>query len=65
MFKTHASSGGEVSTGEFGVDLYAKIWKPTPSSYMFFKIIMYKINLVEIPKWVRFAYCLIKKFHKA
>ena len=25
VFKTHASGGGGVSTGDFGIDLYAKI----------------------------------------
>ena len=33
MLKTHASGGGGVSTGDFGIDLYAKIWKPTPFIY--------------------------------
>ena len=25
---------------------------------------MYKLNLMEIPIWLGFAYCLIKKIHK-
>ena len=37
MFKTHASGGGGVSTGDFGIDLYAKFWKPTPFIYLDFE----------------------------
>ena len=37
MFKTHASGGGGVSTGDFGLDLYVKIWKPTPLIYLDFE----------------------------
>ena len=34
MIKTHASGGGLISTGDFGIDLYAKIWKPIPLIYL-------------------------------
>ena len=37
VLKTHASGGGGVSTGDFGIDLYAKIWKPTPFIYLDFE----------------------------
>ena len=37
MFKTHASDDGGISTGEFGIDLYAKIGKSTPFIYLDFE----------------------------
>ena len=37
MFKTHALGGGGVFTGDFGIDLYAKIWKSTPFIYLDFE----------------------------
>ena len=30
VFRTHTSDGGGVSSGDFGIDLNAKIGKPTP-----------------------------------
>ena len=37
MFKTQPSGGGGVSKGDFGIDLYAKIWKPTQFIYLVFE----------------------------
>ena len=34
VFKTHISGGWGESTGDFSIDLYAKLWKPTPFIYL-------------------------------
>ena len=34
VFKTHASGDAGDSTGDLGIDLYAKIWKPTLFIYL-------------------------------